>query len=113
MSLDPQHHVCKGVIYVSICCELLFAVHAILSEAFSEGVGVDLQLCDLKTTKNKAVGLPSLDFCFWFFVSFAFNLLFCSDEYYCLRYWRIEIFLNLELHSLQLIFSPFLYINVV
>lgn len=33
---------------VGICCKLLFAVHAILSETFSEGVGVDLQLCDLK-----------------------------------------------------------------
>lgn len=27
---------------------LLFAVHAVLPEAFGEGVGVDLQLCDLK-----------------------------------------------------------------
>lgn len=33
---------------VAICCKLLFAVHSIFSETFGEGVGVDLQLCDLK-----------------------------------------------------------------
>lgn len=43
-------------------CELLFTVHAFLSEAFCEGISVDLQLRDLKTTtkKNLAVGPPSL-----------------------------------------------------
>lgn len=33
--------------------DLLFAVHAILSEAFGKGVGVDLQLCDLKAATKK------------------------------------------------------------
>lgn len=46
--------ICTCVCFcVGICCELLFAVHAVLSEALSEGVGVDLQLCDLKATKEK------------------------------------------------------------
>lgn len=38
--------------YVGIGCKLLFAVHALVSEAFSKGVGADLQLCDLETTKK-------------------------------------------------------------
>lgn len=44
---------CISLYVWGTCYELLFAVHAILSEAFSEGVGVDLQLCDLKTTTKQ------------------------------------------------------------
>lgn len=52
---------------VDICCELLFAVHAVLSEAFSKGVGIDLQLCDLKKNQQNVYS----QFTFSLFLFFA------------------------------------------
>lgn len=61
---------------VSLCGHLLFAVHAILSEAFSEWVGVDLQLRDLTTTTKKmhfSLGLCSPSFWPWLFFLFILH----------------------------------------
>ena len=66
-------------------CELLFTVHAFLSEAFCEGVGVDLQLRDLKT-KKRILQLVHLLFCLCSFLVYIY-IYMCVYYFGTLLFW--------------------------